>query len=338
MCEGDPLVSVIVPVHNSERFLDRCIDSILTNTYRRVELILIDDDSSDSSFDICDKWSKKDSRILLHRICAKSVSIARNTGISLSTGDYLMFVDSDDTISLDAIEWSVNQALSHQCDMVIFDKDYIDENDQVVQEARGQINDYIVGDSSQADVFYLKIVRLLKNGYLNPPWGKLFSRKIINGLFFQENMIYEEDLVFVLAVLRRSPNFLVSKNPFYHYRHMASGLASVFSKKKVVNVIYANREKIDFFSPACMNQTVMTQLAFCIINDINWIIDQIICSSSIEVNEKISLIRKMTDDSVIHPYVMKGLSHAWMSRIRKAIILLDSSLLWKLYISILSLI
>ena len=97
----DGLISIIVPVHNVEAFLDECIRSMVEQTYRNIEIVLVDDGSTDNSPAICDAWAEKDSRIVVIHQPGSGVSVARNKGIEVSKGDYLYFVDSDDYIRAD---------------------------------------------------------------------------------------------------------------------------------------------------------------------------------------------------------------------------------------------
>ena len=100
----DKLISVIVPVYNVEKFLDKCISSIVNQTYKNLEIILIDDGSTDESVQICDKWQEKDNRVRLTHKENTGVSDTRNIGLEKTTGEYICFVDSDDYIEPDYIE------------------------------------------------------------------------------------------------------------------------------------------------------------------------------------------------------------------------------------------
>ena len=114
-----PMVSMIVPVYNSEKTLSRCIDSILNQTYRDFELILLNDGSTDTSGEICDAYAKRDSRVRVVHKENTGVSDTRNRGIDLARGEYLQFLDSDDWITPDATALFVRTATEQQCDMVI---------------------------------------------------------------------------------------------------------------------------------------------------------------------------------------------------------------------------
>ena len=97
-------VSIIIPVYNAELFIDKCIESIINQTYKNLEIILINDGSSDRSGEICNNYALSDNRIQVIEIKNKGASFARNVGINLATGNYIMFVDSDDWIEKDMIE------------------------------------------------------------------------------------------------------------------------------------------------------------------------------------------------------------------------------------------
>lgn len=121
------LVSVVVPVYNIEKYIDKCVDSIRNQTYKKLEIILVDDGSTDNSGVICDEHAKKDARIQVIHKENGGLSDARNKGISKATGEYIAFVDGDDYISLDYMETCVNEALKRSADLLIFDYQEIEE-------------------------------------------------------------------------------------------------------------------------------------------------------------------------------------------------------------------
>ena len=114
----DPLVSIIVPVYNVEPYLTKCITSIIKQTYRKIEIILVNDGSSDGCGKICDEFAKKDERIRVFHTENKGLSAARNYGIARASGDYLDFVDSDDWIEPDMFAFLVNSAIGNKADIV----------------------------------------------------------------------------------------------------------------------------------------------------------------------------------------------------------------------------
>ena len=119
--EKAPLVSIIVPVYNAEKTIDRCVSSILNQSYKDFELLLMNDGSTDRSGSLCDAYEERDSRVhVLHKENT-GVSDTRNQGIAMARGEYLQFADSDDWLAPDAVAGFVRAATEHQCDMVIAD-------------------------------------------------------------------------------------------------------------------------------------------------------------------------------------------------------------------------
>ena len=127
----DCTVSVIVPVYNSEKYLNRCVDSILNQTYRSIELILVDDGSPDNSGRICDEYAEKDSRVRVIHKANAGVSAARNSGLEVASGDYATFVDSDDYIEPDMYSDMMEKVNQYNCDVVMCDcvKDFPDRSE-----------------------------------------------------------------------------------------------------------------------------------------------------------------------------------------------------------------
>lgn len=128
-----PLVSVVLPIYNVEAFLDRCISSVVRQTYTNLEIILVDDGSPDQCPQICDAWARKDSRIkVVHKVNA-GLGMARNTGIEHAAGQYISFVDSDDYLDPETIEDAVNHALKYSADVVLFGRKWINQHGEILK-------------------------------------------------------------------------------------------------------------------------------------------------------------------------------------------------------------
>lgn len=187
----ESLVSVIVPIYNREKYLSRCIDSISNQTYKNIEIILINDGSTDRTKEICDEYKSKDSRIRVYHIENHGVSYARNLGIKKSSGKYIQFVDSDDYIDEQMIEILVNNIKEY--DMVIcgfnLHGSYTSRKQTKPQELHNKKE--ILSNFSE----------LLKLGLFSSVWNKLFCKAKINNLF-EEDMKYAEDLMFCLKNIK----------------------------------------------------------------------------------------------------------------------------------------
>ncbi|MBD8041210.1 glycosyltransferase family 2 protein [Phocaeicola sp. Sa1CVN1] len=204
------IVSIIIPVYNTEHFLKRCIDSILAQTYSDWELVLVDDGSKDSSGKICDEYEKSDSRIKAVHKPNEGVSSARNLGLSMAQGEYVCFIDADDWIEstyledfkLDKIkaDFYVSGASYGIYDKVysrlVYPEIYCETVDEMKTQFIGQ--------------------HLYENGY---PWGKIYKASIIheNKLCFNEALSINEDHIFVFQYYCLINNLFIVSSGKYHY-------------------------------------------------------------------------------------------------------------------------
>ena len=209
-----PLVSVIVPIYNVEEYLSKCIESIINQTLSNIEIILVNDGSTDSSGVIADNYAKKDSRIkVIHKKNGGQGS-ARNTGIELATGEYIGFVDSDDWIDLDMYDKLYNAAINNKATVAICNRKVLDENDniktvvnikeKVIENVKNNIVDYIIDD-----LLYKHTVVVC---------NKIYRSEIIkeNKIYFKEvKEIGSEDALFNYEVLFYADK-IVAINTTYH--------------------------------------------------------------------------------------------------------------------------
>lgn len=200
------LVSVIVPVYNVEKHLRKCIDSILLQTYSNIEIILIDDGSIDASGEICDEYAEKDARIRIFHKKNEGVSKARNMGLDLHQGEFVSFVDSDDTIDKSFVERMVDEMLSNDVDLVRFS--WYRGNEKKTYFAPFDLNGKFI-----VDLFNLGDLLWFAN-----IWG-LFRSECINNVRFDEQMKYAEDNLFVFEyfVKSKTKRMILLNTPLYHY-------------------------------------------------------------------------------------------------------------------------
>jgi glycosyltransferase involved in cell wall biosynthesis len=209
------VVSIIVPIYNAELYLEQCIDSILNQTYKDIEVILINDGSKDNSGMICDKYAKMDNRIKVIHQKNSGPSFARNTGINCATGKYIQFVDADDTIKTDMIEKLVHAAKPNNelvvCGYKIFTKD---QENLVVQDISPPKNGIL-----STGEFLEYFGEFYKNGFINPLWNKLYIKEIIvkNSIQFIYGLNMGEDLLFNLEYIRCCNNINFIQDRLYNY-------------------------------------------------------------------------------------------------------------------------
>lgn len=204
------MISIIIPVYNVEKYLPKCIDSILSQTYTDWELILIDDGSIDQSAKICDEYTYKDKRIKVTHKKNEGVSKARNIGITLAQGEYICFVDSDDWIESTYLEdFKVKE---QQCDFYVSGALYDTYNK--VYSYKKYKEKFCINQVEIRDEFFEQ--DLLSNGY---PWGKLYKSQIIkdNNIKFNENLTINEDHIFVFQYFSYINTFYITNTAGYHY-------------------------------------------------------------------------------------------------------------------------
>lgn len=207
---NNPLISVIVPVYNSEEYLHRCIDSILSQTHTDFELLLINDGSTDSSGIICDEYAVKDSRIRVFHKSNGGVSSARNLGLDHAKGKYISFIDSDDVVYPNYL--SVLFQNIDKCDLSYIGILGYDVALQKTGEWTHFEEQIIRIDQTDEELIVKN--NLLEVGY---PYGKLFHQKIIEtyNIRFDERISYQEDLIFTLQYISKCKTVYVSKEYGY---------------------------------------------------------------------------------------------------------------------------
>lgn len=228
-----PIVSIIVPIYNAEKNLRRCVDSILNQTYKEFEVILMDDGSSDASGQICDEYALQDSRIKVVHKENSGVSDTRNQGISMAKGKYIQFLDSDDWITPDATASLVRGITENACDMVIADF-YRVINERVSQ--KGAIEEDGLMDRL---LFATNMMQNPADFYYGVLWNKLYKRSVIEEyqLRMDSEISWCEDFMFNLEYIRHIQSIYVLKIPIYYYVKTKGSLVSQgMSMKKTVQM------------------------------------------------------------------------------------------------------
>lgn len=191
-------ISVIVPVYKVEKYLEKCIDSILNQTYLNIEVILVDDGSPDNCGNICDMYARKDSRVSVIHKENGGLSDARNVGMQEITGDYLLFVDSDDYIESDMLAVMYKRMKEDDTDLVICNFSYVDEEGNLIAEKNQ--NSPISNEVLTCGEAFSRL-GCDKYWYYVTAWNKLYRRWIFNDITFPKGKIHEDEYIahYVLA-------------------------------------------------------------------------------------------------------------------------------------------
>lgn len=213
-------ISVIIPVYNVEKYLCDCIESVLLQTYRNFEIILINDGSTDTSGIICDEYKLKDNRIKVIHQDNAGVSVARNNGLKIAKNDYVIFMDSDDYIESNMYETMVSKITEYSCDLVICDcvKEFGNHSELYTHGIRSGYFDY-------NQLLYEYYPQLLITDTIEYPLTIsnclcLFRKSVLNNeVFYQQGIRYSEDWLFgAQLMLRCNSLYYLKGKAFYHYR------------------------------------------------------------------------------------------------------------------------
>lgn len=179
-------VSVVVPIYNVENYLEECIESILNQTYSNIEVILIDDGSTDGSGALCDEYKKKDKRIYVLHKKNGGLSDARNMGIDNAKGEYITFVDSDDIIARDMIEYLLCLLNTYKADMAVCQCDYVDENSKLIKNISNVKKTCVSGIEE-----CLKTL-LVDSGLNTVAWGKIYKTDYFKNVRYPIGKYHED--------------------------------------------------------------------------------------------------------------------------------------------------
>lgn len=217
-------VSILVPVYNVEICLEKCLDSLINQTYKDIEIIVINDGSTDLSTKILEKYTKLDSRIIVYHFKNSGIAITRNRALKFATGDYLMFVDSDDYIDLDMTEVMVKTMEKDNSDICIcgFTMDY----------KYGKLYRKVCKDGVLTPIQALH--SLVDNkGVTNYPWAKLFKKECFKDVEFPDGETTFEDAYTILRAIAQSKKISTLSKRYYHYVQRNGSLTSRMSLETV---------------------------------------------------------------------------------------------------------
>lgn len=204
------LISVIVPIYNVEKYLRKCIDSIIEQTYTNLEIILVDDGSPDNCGKICDEYAKKDKRIIVIHNSNQGVSASRNFGLDEAKGNYITFIDADDFVSNNYIEVLYNMITLKEADLAIIGND--EQFNEKIFKTNKKIKKVINNEET--------VRRILEEKYITSVcWGKIYKSELLNDIRFDTNLKIGEDFKFMMEVLNKCHNVNIDTTQnLYHYR------------------------------------------------------------------------------------------------------------------------
>ncbi len=234
-----PLISILVAVYNVEKYIIECIDSIVSQTYKNIEIILVDDGSQDSSGKICDKFAEKDNRIKVIHTPNGGLSSARNYGIENAKGDFLIFVDGDDYISVEMTEKFYLSIIENNADIVI----------------GGRLTTFESNKKNESIIFYQEsgvinkntiIKDLLDDSFSSHTWGKMYKASLWNNTRFTLGRVYGEDIASMHWIYHKASIISSVPESLYFYRVNDNSLSTTYRPFKWMSAYLAFKERLEF--------------------------------------------------------------------------------------------
>lgn len=281
------LISVIVPVYKVENYLDECMESIVSQTYRDLEIIVVDDGSPDYCPDKCDEWAKKDSRIRVIHKENGGLSDARNVGLDIAKGDRVIFIDSDDYIASTMIEEMNRVMLEQQCDIVMCNKAIVTLSRIEKERDDGKIDTY-QGEEIIDNYLYHR------NNFCSGVWNKLIRMELVAEIRFPKGL-NSEDYYFYSFLYYKAKKMVVYHRAFYYYRQRKGSIChsgineQTFGKIKIAELVKKNLE-----GQGCTNVKGINHFCMQAFHDV--------------LND---LVERTGDKTIIHKYTKKLRNYYW---------------------------
>ena len=254
-----PLISVIIPVYNVEKYLRRCLDSVIAQTYQNLEIICVDDGSIDDSGKICDQYAVQDARIKVIHQENQGLSAARNKGLDAAEGEYIAFVDSDDYILEDMYKKMLDKLLNYNVDLCVCQWQYeFSDGRQVVK--RKNIDPTIYGRKTSLEFARFLYMGNYENGVVVAAWNKLYRRTLLDKIRFEGRI--HEDEAFSGRIMAKNISVYVMEEQFYVYAQNGDSLTNKpFSANKFFFLDALAERRELFKSDAFICQE--TELLYC---------------------------------------------------------------------------
>lgn len=329
MIELNPLVSVIIPFYNSEEFLDMAIESVLGQTYENIELIIVNDGSTDNSEQIAKKYHEQDIRCVIYTKENGGVSSARNFGIDHANGEYIMFIDSDDWIEEDTISNLLSKLMQDKSDMIVYGV-FFDSyrNNKLVHSQKKAYHSIVLYEREDIAKFYneLKVADIFAS-CCNKIFLSVFIKN--NKIRFADNISNYEDYLFVVDAFSKAEKISISSTAYYHYiKSERLGNSRKYKENYTSNILYVIQKADLLWQELGLKATAhytkirggyAYMLSLCIEN---------ICKKDVKVKNKLEEIKKLTQNEFAQGFIKDRISStkftevfAWVFK-RKMVIFL----------------
>ncbi len=305
------LVSIIVPVYNAEKYLGKCIESIINQTYKNIEAIFVNDGSKDDSLSICKNYANQDKRIKILDIPNGGVSNARNVGIENAQGEYVQFIDSDDYIDLNMTERLMSTMLVDNVDLVVCGYNTIIKGEKRENQSKIKYSSKKLIDED------IDITNLFETSFFNSPCNKLYKKKLITNRF-REDFKIGEDLLFNLDYINNVNRFSVLDECLYNYVVNNSSATNTISADKMFKQIELFNITSKWFKDTFNNSNIDTYWDNFMASSI---INMHICYTASEDNYKVlknnttKLLYNTDSSELIKLYKPCSIEHKFLRRL-----------------------
>ena len=272
----DKVVSIIIPAYNAEKYIEQCVKSVINQTYKHLEIIIVNDGSKDNTLDILEKLKSTDERIVLINQMNKGLPAARNTGLKKCSGDFIFFLDSDDWIERECIEILIEIEKENEVDIVFFDYFKSFNDREIEHHIYGKNFKYC---NEQTNEFLLWDMRTIT------AWGKLYSKECIGTSLYDEKMKTAEDVDFNYRVYKNVKTVFFTKKCLLHYRILEQSAIHGYDAN-VKNKFQYPLSKIASYMKTNNERDLKAYYSFAAISYI------VICQNGVVRNDKISNTEK----------------------------------------------
>ena len=312
-------VSIVIPVYNAEKSIKRCLDSVLHQTYSDIEIIIVDDGSSDSSPIICDSYAERDPRISVFHRTNVGVSASRNFGIEKSNGDYICFLDSDDVIKPNLIEDNYNFAKEKNVDVLIYGFTYCSED-------TGERTENVVEDfcGPNKEFFEGHFCEIVSSELLNAPWNKMIKKSYLvkNNILFDLRYSICEDIVFSLMLFKNADIIAINSKSYYDYYLQTE---NSLRTKLHNNFLEASKEVykhgMEYCDQYSENSSQKDVLCLLFSNMIIHYIKRVVRSGNITGDDKDALLARICDDPDVRTALQRSrFAKTLTNKIKKRIV------------------
>lgn len=307
------MISVIIPVYNAKEYITKCITSIINQTYTNLEIVIVDDGSCDGSEKICDEIARNDKRIKIIHKENGGVSSARNAGLDIATGEYIMFVDADDYLKNDLCEQLISKINQADADIVIGGYEQVTKLGNV----KYCLDDVFIDLRKNMSIFF---DTLYTKNMLNAPFSKLYKRNIIGKQHFNVDVALGEDFLFNLDYLKECNNMVVVNTAGYIYNCMNENSATKkFRENDLMQIILLYKAGKKFQKDFCNNteQSNVLEERLCL-NGINLI--QLLCYGNVPNKYKNEQINKLISNETFRTICQKHFNFSIKYKIPQALL------------------